>query len=699
LTGSKLTGAWVLVRMKPRPGEKRENWLLIKERDDHVRPRAEYDVLVAEADSAASGRTMEQIASGGVARDTATAPVPLDAPFQLATLVDEAPDGQQWLHEIKYDGYRLQVALDRGRARVITRNRADWTDRFGPIAAVVEALPATSALLDGEAVVFAADGRTDFGALQAALSAKDPGPIVFVAFDVLYLDGFDLRDESLLRRKELLKALADTVPTGGSLRFAEHFTGGGPAFHASACGLLLEGSVSKRGDRPWVGGRSSDWLKAKCLGRQEFVVGGWTDPAGTREGFGALLLGVFDETGALRYAGRVGTGFTDQTLAAIKARLDRSATEVSPFADPPRTSGLHWVRPELVVEVAFREWTRDGVVRQPSFQGAREDADPRAVVRERPDPAPSEPAPADGEAVAAGVTITNPTKVLGPAGIAKGDLARYYETVAPWMMPHLAGRLVTVVRCPHGSGGGAADCFYQKHPEPKGWPDALRAVPVHDRKATLDYFTVEDARALLSLVQLGALEIHVWNSLATDYERPDRFVLDLDPGEGVGFAEVCAAGRIVRDALDALGLAAYPKTTGGRGLHLITPIEVEHDFDAVRSWTHAFVEALSAAHPAVFTARMSKVLRPGRVFVDYLRNAHGATAVCAFSTRARPGVPVSVPVSWEEIDAGLDPAAFDTASVPLRLASLKADPWAGYEASRRPLEAALFAALGLTPPA
>jgi bifunctional non-homologous end joining protein LigD len=706
LTGSKLKGAWVLVRMKPRPGEKRENWLLIKERDEHVRPRAEYDVLVAEAESAASGRTMEQIAAGGevyagprtgdsaggvgpvaTSPRAVAGPMPLDAPFQLATLVDEAPDGPEWIHEVKYDGYRLRLALDRGSARIGTRNGADWTDRFGPIAAALEALPAASAMLDGEVVVFASDGRPDFGALQEALAAKDPRGVTFVAFDLLYLDGVDLRGEPLRRRKELLKSLLDTAPADGPLRFAEHFAGGGPAFHASSCELLLEGSVSKRADRPWVGGRSRDWLKAKCLGRQEFVVGGWTDPEGSRAGFGALLLGVRDDAGALRYAGRVGTGFTERTLAALKARLDELAAGTPPFADPPRARGGHWVRPELVVEVAFREWTRDGVVRQPSFQGTREDADPFAVVRETSAPPSS-----------AGVTITNPAKLLGPAGIAKGALASYYEAVAPWMLPHLAGRLVTAVRCPRGSGGGAADCFYQKHPEPRGWPAALRAVPVHDKDATLDYFTAEDAEGLMALVQLGALEIHAWNSFAADYERPDRFVLDLDPGEGVTFARVCAAARTVRDALGALGLGAYPKTTGGHGLHVVTPIAVGHDFDAVRAWTHAFVDTLAAHDPAVFTAKMSKALRPGRVFVDYLRNTHGATAVCAFSTRARPGAPVSVPVSWGELAAGLDPAAFDTTSVPKRLALLETDPWDGYEAARRPLGPALFAALGLTPP-
>ena len=706
LTGSKLTGAWVLVRMKPRPGETRENWLLIKERDEHVRPREEYDVTKVEPDSAASGRSMDEIAASGesyggrpaadaedpggqsASKRAVPGPLPIDAPFQLATLVDEAPEGPQWIHEVKYDGYRLRVALERGHTRVLTRNGADWTDRFAGIAAAAEALSAASAMIDGEAVVVGAEGRSDFGLLQEALASKNQRPVLFFAFDLLYLDGFDLRGEPLERRKELLRALLGAARPG-PLRYVESFTGGGPAFHASSCELLLEGSVSKRGDRPWQPGRTRDWLKAKCLARQEFVVGGWTDPEGSRAGFGALLLGAHDERGALLYAGRVGTGFTERALSEVKAKLDVLTSDEAPFADPPKAKGLHWVRPELLAEVTFREWTRGGVVRQPSFRGLREDKDPALVVRE------SRAAP--GRLVVADVTISNPDKVLDPAHIAKGDLARYYDTIAVHMLPHMVGRLVTIVRCPHGSGGSAADCFYQKHPEPQSWPEVLRPVTVQDKDAVRDYFRVDDAEGLLSLVQMGALEIHTWNSFADDYDRPDRMILDLDPGEGVEFADVVAAAVRIRDALDALGLTGFAKTTGGRGLHIVVPLEVGGDFDPVRAWTHAFVEVMASSDPETFTSKMRKDLRPGRVFVDYLRNAHGATAVCAYSTRARPGAPVSVPVSWEELGAGLDPASLDTASVPQRMVALQSDPWAGYEAARRPLEPTLFAALGITP--
>ncbi|MDO8963500.1 MAG: non-homologous end-joining DNA ligase, partial [Coriobacteriia bacterium] len=483
LEGSKLHGAFALVRMKPRPGEKRDNWLLIKERDAHVRPRDEYDVTVEDADSASSGRTMEAIAAGGAvwtaggvegapappspeatagpraaeepagtadrtAPATVAGALPADAPFQLATLVGEAPEGDEWIHEVKYDGYRLRAVLERGRARMLTRNGADWTDRLTGIAHAVEALPAASALLDGEAVVIGADGRPDFGALQDALASKQDGRITLAAFDLLYLDGFDLRGEPLLRRKDLLRSLIAAAPAGGPLLYVEHFAGGGPAFHAASCDLLLEGSVSKRGDRPWVAGRSRDWLKAKCLARQEFVVGGWTDPEGSRSRFGALLLGVRDPSGELRYAGRVGTGFTERTLDDLYERLAGLAAESPSFAVPPKLGGVHWVRPELVVEVEFREWTRDGVVRQPSFEGVREDADPRMVVREDPVASAREDTTelAVSPLVIAGVTVSNPEKSLEPAGVTKRDLACYYEAVAPAMLPHLTGRLITAVR-------------------------------------------------------------------------------------------------------------------------------------------------------------------------------------------------------------------------------------------------------------
>ena len=712
LSGTKLHGQWVLVRMKPRPGEKRENWLLIKERDEYVRAHAEYDVLAKEPDSVATGRTMEQIAAAGEtpgaqppvsatppvsappASDppAADAPFPADLPFQLATLVDDPPAGDEWIHEVKYDGYRLHLTLEGGIARAFTRNGADWSERFPGLTRAVEALPATSALLDGEAVVDDAEGRSDFGLLQEALAAKDSDAIRFEAFDLLYLNGYDLRPETLSRRKALLAALLDGAPPSGPLHAVEHFIGRGPEHHAASCALLLEGSMSKRADRPFVPGRTRDWLKVKCVARQEFVIGGWTDPAGSRAGFGALLLGVHSTSGMLRYAGRVGTGFTDRTIADVRARLDTLITDASPFADPPRLAHTHWVHPGLVAEVAFREWTRDGLLRQASFKGLREDKTTGDVAREATLSA-QDATPASGPATVLGITITNPDRVLEPAGISKLELARYYDAVAVWMLPHVVDRPLTIVRCPHGDAG----CFYQKHPEVRGWPDVFGTVEIRDSGGPATYFFVKDASGLIALAQLGTLEVHTWGSLASDPERPDRIIFDLDPGAGVEFAQVAEAARTVRDALGALGLEAFVKTTGGHGLHVVTPIVPQRTHDEVRAFAHGLVSTLAAAEPDRFTSVMAKDRRPGLVFVDYLRNSHGATAVCAYSTRARPGAHVSVPVTWDELAAGLDPAAFDIRSVPERLAALAADPWSRYAAARLPLTDAMLTAVDARP--
>jgi bifunctional non-homologous end joining protein LigD len=730
LEGTKLHGLFALVRMKPRPGEKRENWLLIKDRDESAKRHPDYDVTADEPDSVASGRTMDEIAAsdtrwtGGLEGGPTTgstapapknevgaveAPFPADVAFQLATLVTEAPEGEGWLHEVKYDGYRLQAVLLDGKVRLRTRGDQDWTGRFAGLPEAIAALPARSALIDGEAVVFDADGRSRFELLQEAVSRKGGGTIVLAAFDLLYLDGFDLRRVALLRRKELLRALLAGANGPGPLLFSEHVVGRGRQFHSSVCDLRLEGCVSKRTDRPYAAGRTRDWLKVKCLQQQEFVIAGWTDPAGSRSAFGALLLGVHDEDGALRYAGRVGTGFTERTLSDVHTKLRELATTTSPLADPPRLKAAHWVRPTLVAEVAFREWTGQRILRQPAFLGLREDKKASEVVREIPlqaDPGPAAkaeataPAPTRGRtrdaglAVdVAGTTITNPNKTLQPAGVTKEALARYYEKVGSAMLPHLANRLLTIFRCPHGEEG--APCFFQKHPESAGFPAVLRTVRVLDKEGPEVYFHADDLDGLLALAQLGALEIHTWNSLADDYEKPDRIVFDLDPGPGTTFGDVARAAHTVRDALASLDLTAFVKTTGGHGLHVVTPIEPERDFDEVREFAHALVSALAADDPAHFTAKMAKTSRPGRVFVDYLRNAHGATAVCAYSTRARPGAPVSVPVSWKELDAGLEPAAFDIDSVPQRMAAQKSDPWRGYEDGRGRVTAAVLDALGV----
>lgn len=714
LHGSKLHGRWVLVRMKPRPGDRAENWLLIKERDEEVRPAEEYDVLTARPESALSGRDLDQIsaeerASESPFPDDAGAhasapgadaaggaiqgPMPSDAAVQLATLVEDPPQGADWLHEIKYDGYRIRCIVEEGHARLLTRNGHDWSDRFGAVADAASHLPVSSAMLDGETVAFGQDGVPDFGALQAAIAAHATAGVAYVAFDLLYLNGWDLRGVALRMRKDLLRALVRGLPTSSPIHYADHVEGTGTAFHREACTMALEGSVSKRANRPYAPGRSRDWLKVKCLQRQEFVIVGYTEGKGSRSGFGALILATRNAGGTLQHAGRVGTGFTQQDLTSIRARLETIPADGPPNERFPSSPSDHvsWVVPELVAEVSFQEWTHDGVIRHASFHGLREDKPAEEVVLETPS---AGPAPGgSGPATVGGVTITNPAKVLYRTGsLTKLDLARYYEHVAEWMLPHVADRPLTLVRCPHGREG---DCFYQKHPDAHGFPASLHTLEIIEKNGPATYFYTDSTTGLLALAQLGALEIHAWNSRVSDVERPDRIVLDLDPGPGVTWAAVVEAARLIREALGALGFVAFVKTTGGKGLHVVTPLVPEHDHGTVRALAHAVVERIVSHDPGGFTDKMAKDARPGRVFIDYLRNAHGATAVCAYSTRAREGAPVSVPLEWEELTADVDPAAFDTRSVPARLAALSQDPWSGYDDAATRLTSGVFAALGV----
>ena len=625
-------------------------------------------------------------------------PLPADAPLQLATLVDKPPQRAEWIHEIKYDGYRLRCAIDDGSVRLLTRAGKDWTDRFPELAEAAARLPVESALLDGEVVVFGSSGVPDFGSLQHALARKDTRRVVLMTFDLLYLNGWDLLGMPLLERKDLLRTLLDGSNVT-QFRYAEHVRAEGELFHREACMLALEGSVSKLGTAPYRPGRSRDWQKVKCLKRQEFIVGGYTEARGTRSGFGALLLGVHEERCDLRFAGRVGTGFTQNDLDSLSERLAQLARDDSPFCSEVviRDRAVHWTEPVLVVEVSFQDWTDDGVIRHASFLGLREDIDAEGIVRERPvtlesysatqaDPTPAEPA---GE----GVELTNPDKVLFPTiGLTKGELAEYYRLVEGAILPHIARRPLTLVRCPHGR---ERECFYQKHPERTGWPSSVGTVEVAEKGGPATYAYVEDIDGLLALVQLGTLELHAWNSTVDEPELPDRIVFDLDPGPGVDWPDVVSAAELVRSTLVTLGFGAFVKTTGGKGLHVVTPVVPELDHSLIRALARGLVDRLASHDPDSFTAKMAKSARSGRVFIDYLRNAHGATAVCAFSTRARVGAPVSVPVTWEELEQLDDPLVFDARTTPDHLRAQTEDPWAGYDDARTSVTSAHFAALGV----
>jgi bifunctional non-homologous end joining protein LigD len=654
--------------------------------------------------SAASGR----IGPAGLAERVALwpgvrrAPLPRAPRVQLATLVSAAPDGADWIHEIKLDGYRIVARLERGAARLLSRNGKDWTDRFPGVAAAVARLPARDALVDGEIAAVLPDGLTSFQALQNVLAGGRRATVAYYVFDLLHLDGLDLTRAPLERRKEALRELVAGAPD--PLRFSDHVVGSGPDVFRQACRMSVEGIVSKRRDAPYEGRRSGAWLKVKCVRGQEVVIGGFTEPAGTRTALGALLIGVHDERGALRYAGKVGTGFTTATLRALHRRLRPLEVPRSPFADRvPGATRAHWVRPELVAEVSFTEWTDDGKLRHPSYKGLREDKAAGEVVRERPAPAPAGPAPpadrvppilgaagrlvasraakraprpGDGAVFVAGVRLTHPDRLLYPVqGTTKRDLALFYESIADWVLPGLRGRPLTLVRCPEGTG---KPCFYMKHSGV--WaPPALRRIRIQEKTKVGDYLVVDDLAGLISLVQMGILEIHTWNSTAEHLEQPDRIVFDLDPGPAVGWSRVVDAAGHVRAALERLGLESFVRTTGGKGLHVVAPLVPDAGWDECYEFSRAVAEAIAREDPAGYTTEMPKAPRQEKILIDYLRNRRGNTAIASYSTRARPGAPVAVPLAWEELD---DPALtsdrFTISSLPARLAALPRDPWARY---------------------
>lgn len=733
LHGDKLHGLWVLVKMRPRSSAERgENWLLMKERDAHARPGEGATALAGLDASVATGRTMDEIRAeadevwhsegpdkglespAGTRRAAATIPgarkatMPRSLVPEMCLLVKAPPAGEGWSHEIKFDGYRALCRVDGGKTRLISRNDKDWTDRFATIAQAAAVLPARQALLDGEVVVLGADGVSSFQALQDEIASKGGERLLYQAFDLLYLDGYDLTGATLEDRKAALEALLDAAgtPVGDRIRYTADVRGDGAAFFASACAHGLEGVVSKRGGSGYEPGRRGpDWLKVKCLLRQEFVVGGWTAPQRSRTGFGALLLGAYRD-GELEFVGRVGTGFNDRRLAEISRRLSDLARESSPFSTdlPPieRRGGIHFVEPTLVAEVAFSEWTKDGHLRQPSFKGLREDKDAKDVVAEHvTDPTPSRPVAqrADKDvATVFGVRMTHPDKVMYPDdGITKRDLAEHYERLADLMLPYAFDRPVAAVRCPDGIGrGGRGGCFFYKHPAEDIAPPALKRLSITEGVGTNPYVAITSAEGLVSVVQMDVLEIHTWGSRASRLESPDRVVFDLDPDVDADFSRVLEGARLVRTLLDAIGLVAFVKTTGGKGLHVVVPLTGPHTWDGVRTFSHAVAEAIARTAPDRYTSMMPKARRQGRVFVDYLRNARGATAVEAYSTRAKPRATVSVPVRWDELGPKLRPDAYDIRNLPRRLAALRRDPWEGYFDVQQSITSKMRRELGLS---
>ena len=739
LDGEKLGGGWHLVRMHRRAGEKHDNWLLIKQHDQAERSASDEDILEEEPLSVATGRTMSEIASGpkkewrsnrtkankppkGIVRQakvrssstankTSTMPkrahasalklmrrterlapskddpppgarhaaLPAFVAPCVATLSDKAPDSDNWVHEIKFDGYRIQARLDRGKVKLLTRKGLDWTKKFPTIANAVAKLPARSALIDGEVVVEGDDGISSFSLLQRDLKAARHDRMVFYVFDLMYLEGADLKSLPLGARKDALAEMLKRQPTRGLLRLSESLTEPGTTLLRHACKVGLEGIVSKVADAPYRSGRGRDWVKTKCFDRQEFVVAGVVPSTADVHAVGALVLGFY-ERGKLHYAGRSGTGFTHELARTLYRKLTALKTAKTPFETvPPEERGVRkpiWVEPKIVVEVDFHGWTHGGRVRQASFQGVREDKTAKDVVREKAIAATrrasgvkrSVPVKKANVSVA-GVRLTHPDRVYwDDVGVTKYDLADFYVQVWKWMRPHLVGRPIALVRCPEGATG---QCFFQKHARAGIPTEHLHLVPEKGDKI----ISVDDLDGVIALVQGGVLEIHTRGTTIDDRERADRLVFDLDPGPGTGWKDVIAAARDVRERLEGIKLKTFLKTSGGKGLHVVLPIKPT-PWEEAKAFAKAVAEAMEADELGRYVSTATKAKRNQRIFIDYLRNSRDATAVAPYSTRAREGAPVSVPIDWSEL-GGLKAAnQYTVQNLMQRLSRRRKDPWA-----------------------
>ncbi|AVX89861.1 DNA ligase D [Pseudomonas sp. VE 196-7] len=727
LQGEKLSGLWNLVRTHM-PGKK-ENWFLIKHQDSAARPQDDYDVLSAEPHSVLSERTLiskpklaaEQAKPVQKApakpRKTASATLtgarkaklPAQLKPELATLVDSAPEGQ-WSYEIKFDGYRIMARIDHDQVQLFTRNGHDWTHKLPQQAQALAELGLESAWLDGEMVVANEHGVPDFQALQNAFEAGSSGSIMYYLFDMPYLNGVDLREVPVEERRAALS----TVLGGHEqplLRFSEAFDETPDALLNSACQMQMEGLIGKRLGSPYVSRRSSDWIKLKCKHRQEFVVVGYTDPKGARSAFGALLLGLHDrDSGELRYAGKVGTGFNDTTLKSILAQLKPLQVKKAAVVNPPSgfdAKGVHWLKPNLLAEVAFAEMTKDGSVRHAVFHGLRNDKPAKAITEERAKPVktsakatPSKKAaPAKKKAEAAPsqlglasgkVRITHPDRVIDAvSGTTKMQLAEYYASVAEWILPQLKDRPVALVRAPDGIAG---ELFFQKNAERL----AIPGITTLDKEVTgQPVMLINNAEALIGAVQMSTVELHTWNATTIDLDKPDRFVLDLDPDPALPWKSMVEATALTLTVLDELGLKAFLKTSGGKGIHLVVPLTRKHGWDEVKDFSHAIVSHMANLLPERFSAMSGPKNRVGRIFIDYLRNGLGATTICAYAARTREGLPVSVPLFREEVAQIKGGNQWNISNVHERLNEVGDAPWADMKKTRQSITAEMRKRVGM----
>lgn len=693
LVGEKLSGDWALVRTRLKGSGDKQQWLLIKEQDPQARPAADYDIVRDQPESVLSGAVVGTPKSPKKHEKAATA-LPQQLTPQLATLVDRAPAGD-WLYEIKFDGYRMLTRIRDGEVRLFSRNGNDWTDRLPRQVKALQALKLKDSWLDGEVVSLNADGLPDFQALQNAFDIGRSLDIVYYLFDAPFLQGQDLREAPVEARRAALKA-ALSGSRSKLLRFSEAFAANQRDIFESACDLALEGVIGKRAGSPYVCSRSADWIKLKCRLRQEFVIVGYTRPQGSRSGFGALLLAVNDAAG-LVYAGLVGTGFDQAALKSIYAQLARLERKTSPLEQAltsTQARGVHWVEPSLVGEVNFTEWTREGVVRQASFVALRTDKPVTQITRELPRSAKSVKKTTPAKRVSSGVNITHPDRVIDPqTGTQKQQLAAYYESISEWILPFLCRRPVSLLRAPQGIEG---EQFFQKHSE------RLAIAHIKQLDQTLDpgharLMEIDTASALIGAVQMGTIELHTWGATSDHIETPDLFVLDLDPDPALPWKAMMEAAQLTLSVLDELGLQAFVKTSGGKGLHLVVPLARRDGWETVKAFAKAIAQFMAQQLPERFSATSGPKNRVGKIFIDYLRNARGASTVAAYSVRARPGLPVSVPVSREELKGLRSAQQWTIANLHERLKQLKDDPWAGY-AHRQKISKTMWDKLGAKPP-
>jgi bifunctional non-homologous end joining protein LigD len=733
LHGKKVAGLWELVKIA-KPGERQEPWLLFKKHDEWERPHADYDVVSALPDSviahplkpldngpAAATRPAKATSQArapafdAAALDGAKkAALPQTLSPQLATLAKAAPTHGDWLYEIKFDGYRLMTRIAQGKATIVTRGGHDWTHKMQPLADELATLGISSGWLDGEAVVLDADGLPHFNLLQNALDSRRAGEaVVYYVFDAPFLDGQDLRGVPLHARRALLKQVV-AAHAGDRVRFSDDFPADAAKVLETACNLKLEGVIAKRRDGLYTSSRSTDWLKLKCQARQEFVIGGFSDRSDNAKAVGALTLGYYDDKGVFQYAGRVGTGWSSADAVALRAKLAKLVTGKSPYPVGTTRSARwlarpaaedHWVKPQLVAEISFAEWTPDGSVRHASYQGLREDKDAKSVGRERAKAPPisekavtkqktlvdsmpgAAPAAKSGAVEVEGVRITHPERVIDAStGHTKLDLARYYASIAEWMLPHLKSRPASLVRAPEGVGG---ELFFQKHADVRTMPGVKDLAGLWEGHASL--LEVPTTRALIAAAQMNVVEFHTWNSVKQKVDKPDRMIFDLDPGERVAFDQVREGAQLLRALLTELGLQSWIKTSGGKGLHVVVPMSARLDYDTVKTFSQQIVQHMAATIPQRFVAKSGPSNRVGKIFVDYLRNGFNATTAAAFSARARPGLGVSMPIAWDELPEIRSGAQWTISDARDRLSFQKTDPWAGYWKCRQTLTAAMKA--------